>query len=107
MYCVVLNIINSLPFFNDTDCTLGIAVKQYLDEIASNGSTTQSAKQTARQKGQKSWFPQAVDFSASIDVAFNLFDCLEVVVQDLPIDVISKEMKAEWKAVKLWLQERR
>ena len=67
----------SLPFLLDNDCTLGIAVKSYLDELlASETPSSPDVKQLARTKGMREWLPYSIDFSADIDTAFLLWDAV-------------------------------
>ena len=70
---------SSLPFIDDNDCGLGIAVKSYLDDLVSHGDpTSASAKEMAKAKGPGEWFVHSVDVNADIDTAFRLWDAVSL-----------------------------
>ncbi|GAM90607.1 hypothetical protein ANO11243_086520 [Dothideomycetidae sp. 11243] len=99
---------DSLPFIRDVDCALGIAVKHYLDELsAQQDPTSPQSRQAIRDKGRSSWFPHALDFSASLEYAFNLWDALFAAVKELPSNVVTNATKEEWTSVDAWLNDRR
>lgn len=65
-----------LPFINDNDCGLGIAVRTYLDDLPLQGtSITPEARAEVKAKG-KDWFQHSDSFSGNLDMAFKLFDAV-------------------------------
>lgn len=59
------------------DCTLGIAVKSYLDELAALSDPTDAqARDDIRSKSIAGWFPHAVDFVGDLQRAFQLWDAV-------------------------------
>ena len=68
-----------MPFIDDNDCGLGIAVKSYLDELATADSetvVTEALKTEVKRKGQEEWFPHSVDLASDLDKAFRLWDAV-------------------------------
>lgn len=99
---------SSLPFLKDVDCALGIAVKQYLDELsAQQDPKSQKSRDSVRQKNHTSWLPNATNVSEDLDYAFALWDALYVAVQELPAAIVTQALKKEWEEADQWLNERR
>jgi hypothetical protein len=78
------NDICSLPFLNDVDCALGIAVKSYLDELSAQSEpTAEASREAVKTKGANEWFPHATDFKGDLQRAFALWDSVSCVIQDI------------------------
>ncbi|KAG8631972.1 hypothetical protein KVT40_001112 [Elsinoe batatas] len=98
----------SLPYLQDNDCGLGIAVKHYLDELsAAEDPTSKDARATIKDKGRTSWFPHVVDYAESLSYAFSLWDAMYTAVQEAPAELVEASQKEEWKSVDAWLKNRR
>ncbi|KAI9820963.1 MAG: hypothetical protein M1832_003435 [Thelocarpon impressellum] len=94
-----------LPFIDDNDCGLGIAVKSYLDELAAQPDAVSTlAKAQAKAKGAEEWFPHSVDIAGDLDVAFRLWDAVHKGVKAAGAEF--KDQKT-WADVDGWLGERR
>ncbi|KAI9820999.1 MAG: hypothetical protein M1826_000778 [Phylliscum demangeonii] len=94
-----------LPFIDDNDCGLGIAVKSYLDELAAYPDPTSAeAKDTAQAKGATEWFAHSIDMRGDLEIAFRLWDAVYKGVQ-----AAGKEVKSgdRWAEVDEWLRARR
>lgn len=116
-------VITRLPFINDNDCGLGIAVRTYLDDLPLQSDPTSSeARAEVKAKG-KDWFQHSDSFSGNLDMAFKLFDavsphfyrnfsdaCIEFGNQvHKATQSASKEVKEvkTWENAHSWLAERR
>jgi hypothetical protein len=78
------NDICSLPFLNDVDCALGIAVKSYLDELSTQSEpTAEASREAVKTKGANEWFPHATDFHGDLQRAFALWDSVSCVTQNV------------------------
>lgn len=65
-----------LPFIDDNDCGLGIAVRTYLDDLPLQAdSTSPEARADAKAKG-KDWFQHSESFTGNLDLAFKLWDAV-------------------------------
>lgn len=65
-----------LPFINDNDCGLGIAVRTYLDDLPlQNNPTSLEARAEVKSKG-KDWFQHSDSFESNLDRAFKLWDAV-------------------------------
>lgn len=72
----LLNSSPRLPFINDNDCGLGIAVRTYLDDLLhQNNPTSAEARAEVKSKG-KEWFQHSESFTANLDSAFQLWDAV-------------------------------
>ncbi|KAH0547560.1 hypothetical protein FGG08_000285 [Glutinoglossum americanum] len=94
-----------LPFLDDNDCGLGIAMKSYLDELAMNPDpTSEETKSQAKIKGPEEWFPHSVDFAGDLQIAWKLWDAIVGAVR-----VAGREVKEgeKWAEVDSWLAKRR
>ncbi|KKA18633.1 hypothetical protein T310_7403, partial [Rasamsonia emersonii CBS 393.64] len=93
-----------LPFINDNDCGLGIAVRTYLDDLLhQNNPTSAEARAEVKSKG-KEWFQHSESFTANLDSAFQLWDAIYKGTQSA-----GKEFKDAklWEDANKWLAERR
>ena len=76
-----------LPFINDNDCGLGIAVRTYLDDLPLQANLTSPTARTEVKAKGKDWFQHSDSFSGNLDMAFKLWDA----VSDLqPCDSLSQ-----------------
>ncbi len=66
----------SLPFSEENNCALAIAVKTYFDELATKPNPTSvKARDEAKSKGS-TWMDHCIDFVANLDIAFRLWDAV-------------------------------
>jgi hypothetical protein len=66
----------SLPFIDDNDCGLGIAVRTYLDDLPLQAEpTSQEAREEVKAKG-KEWFQHSDSFTHNLERAFKLWDAV-------------------------------
>ncbi|THZ81519.1 hypothetical protein D6C84_06508 [Aureobasidium pullulans] len=98
----------SLPFLNDVDCALGIAVKSYLDELSAQGEpTSETSREAVKIKGANEWFPHAKDFQGDLQRAFALWDSVYAAVAAAPDNLVSNRDKKIWEEADVWLSERK
>lgn len=73
-----------LPFLEENNCLLGLAVKTYFDELATKADPASAPiKEEAKSKGS-SWIAHCIDFADNIDTAFKLWDAVSYFsLQDL------------------------
>lgn len=65
-----------LPFAETNNCTLGVAVKTYFDELAARPDpTAPKTKEDAKAKGV-TWMGYAIDFAGNLDAGFRLWDAV-------------------------------
>jgi len=65
-----------LPFIDDNDCGLGIAVRTYLDDLPLQANpTSPEARAEVKAKG-KEWFQHSESFTGNLDLAFKLWDAV-------------------------------
>ncbi|OJJ37272.1 hypothetical protein ASPWEDRAFT_446958 [Aspergillus wentii DTO 134E9] len=65
-----------LPFIDDHDCGLGIAVRTYLDDLPLQANpTSPEARAEVKTKG-KDWFQHSDSFTGNLDMAFKLWDAV-------------------------------
>ncbi|KAF7590900.1 hypothetical protein BBP40_002262 [Aspergillus hancockii] len=65
-----------LPFIDDNDCGLGIAVRTYLDDLPLQADpTSPEARAEVKSKG-KDWFQHSDSFTGNLDLAFKLWDAV-------------------------------
>ncbi|KAI9718407.1 MAG: hypothetical protein M1812_004128 [Candelaria pacifica] len=94
-----------LPFIDDNDCALGIAVKSYLDELAVyEDPSSAAAKDAVKAKGPADWIPNSVDFVGDLYRAFKLWDAVYAGVKVAGKEVQGGEL---WTEVDQWLAKRR
>ncbi|OQE10366.1 hypothetical protein PENVUL_c004G00644 [Penicillium vulpinum] len=93
-----------LPFIDDNDCGLGIAVRTYLDDLPLQANpTSPEARADVKAKG-KEWFQHSESFIGNLDLAFKLWDAVYAGTQST-----GKEFKEAkfWESANKWLAERR
>ncbi|KAJ5558555.1 XPG N-terminal, partial [Penicillium sp. DV-2018c] len=93
-----------LPFIDDNDCGLGIAVRTYLDDLPLQANpTSPEARSEVKAKG-KEWFQHSESFTGNLDLAFKLWDAVYAGTQSA-----GKEFKEAkfWDEANKWLAERR
>lgn len=67
-----------LPFIDDNDCGLGIAVRTYLDDLPLQADpTSPKARDEVKAKG-KEWFQHSESFTGNLDLAFKLWDAVSL-----------------------------
>lgn len=67
---------SSLPFIDDNDCGLGIAVRTYLDDLPLQPKpTSEEARDEVKSKG-KEWFQHSDSFNGNLERAFKLWDAV-------------------------------
>lgn len=73
--------VNSLPFINDNDCGLGIAVRSYLDDLpTADDPTSPETRAEAKIKGSE-WFQHTLDYPGNLDKAFRLWDAVSLTIR--------------------------
>ncbi|OQE27803.1 hypothetical protein PENSTE_c004G02699 [Penicillium steckii] len=93
-----------LPFIDDNDCGLGIAVRTYLDDLPLQANpTSPEARAEVKSKG-KDWFQHSESFTNNLDLAFKLWDAVYKGTQNAGKEV--KDAKL-WSDANKWLSERR
>ncbi|KAJ5607342.1 hypothetical protein N7537_003961 [Penicillium hordei] len=93
-----------LPFIDDNDCGLGIAVRTYLDDLPLQANpTSPEARADVKAKG-KEWFQHSESFIGNLDLAFKLWDAVYAGTQSTGKEF--KEAKL-WEEANKWLAERR
>jgi hypothetical protein len=96
--------ISRLPFLDDNDCGLGIAVRTYLDDLPlQTNPTSPEARAEVKSKG-KEWFQHSESFTGNLDLAFKLWDAVYKGTQNAGKEV--KDVKL-WNDANAWLSERR
>lgn len=70
----------SLPFLLPSNCGMGIATKQYLDELASLGDFSTNIKEDIFSRAKQDWFPHAKDVKSDLQQVFKLWDKVSSVV---------------------------
>ncbi|RHZ52224.1 MKT1 family protein [Aspergillus thermomutatus] len=93
-----------LPFIDDNDCGLGIAVRTYLDDLPLQADpTSPEARVEVKSKG-KEWFQHSDSFTSNLEKAFKLWDAVYKGTQNT-----GKEFKDVqlWKEANEWLSGRR
>ncbi|KAJ6144472.1 hypothetical protein N7470_008367 [Penicillium chermesinum] len=93
-----------LPFIDDNDCGLGIAVRTYLDDLPLQANpTSPEARAEVKSKG-KEWFQHSESFTGNLDLAFKLWDSVYKGTQHAGKEI--KDAKL-WDDANKWLSERR
>lgn len=102
---------SSLPLLLPIDCSLGIAMRFYLDGLAEShpsDPTGAEAKENVKAKGTNLWIPNALDFAGDLERAFGLWDALCAGLKVAGEEGLSTgKSKEEWEAVDDWVQGRR
>jgi len=93
----------SLPFINDPDVAMGIAVKTLLDEVPAS----EPAKERAQRKKDfpARYVPYATHFEEDLDIAVKFFGALHAAVKSLDKEVSAAD-KAVWDRASKWLEAR-
>lgn len=68
----------SLPFADDTDCGLGIAVRTYLDELAGHPDSTSPKVRSDMKARSKGYFSYIDSMDENLDLAFKLWDAVRI-----------------------------
>ncbi|QGA18185.1 hypothetical protein EYB26_005869 [Talaromyces marneffei] len=93
-----------LPFVNDNDCGLGIAVRTYLDDLLYQPeSSSPKTREEVRAKG-KEWFQHSESFEDNLDAAFTLWDAVYAASQNAPKDFKTAKV---WEDANKWLASHR
>lgn len=92
-----------LPFLNDTDVALGIAVKTLLDDI--NPNETPEQKATKKQEFPGTFVPYATHFFEDLEIACDFFNALHAGVKTL--NEVSSADRSAWDKAAVYLQLRR
>ncbi|KAJ6113118.1 XPG N-terminal [Penicillium capsulatum] len=110
-----------LPFIDDNDCGLGIAVRTYLDDLPLQANpTSPEARSEVKSKG-KEWFQHSESFNGNLELAFKLWDAVSasLILPMSPANsgiqvykgtqTAGKEIKDSklWEDANEWLSERR
>jgi len=94
----------SLPFIDDNDCGLGIAVRTYLDDLPQQSEpTSPKVREEVKSKG-KEWFQHSNGFSGNLDTAFRLWDAVYHGTQNAGKEFGDAKL---WVEANKWLQDRR
>ncbi|KAJ5101805.1 hypothetical protein NUU61_004027 [Penicillium alfredii] len=93
-----------LPFIDDNDCGLGIAVRTYLDDLPLQANPTSPEARTEVKAKGKEWFQHSESFTGNLDQAFKLWDAVYKSTQNAGQEF--KEAKL-WEDANKWLLERR
>lgn len=97
-------IFSRLPFIDDNDCGLGIAVRTYLDDLPLQANpTSPEARAEVKSKG-KEWFQHSESFTNNLDLAFKLWDAVYKGTQNAGKEVKDSKL---WSDANKWLSERR
>lgn len=95
----MLTRLTRLPFLNDPDVALGIAVKTYFDDISPTDTPEQ--KTAKKQEFPGKYLPYALRFSEDLDICCAFFDAIFAGVQTLGPKEVPPSERAAWdKAVK-------
>ncbi|OGE58286.1 hypothetical protein PENARI_c001G05534 [Penicillium arizonense] len=93
-----------LPFIDDNDCGLGIAVRTYLDDLPLQANpTSPEARADVKAKG-KEWFQHSESFTGNLDLAFKLWDAVYKGAHNAGKDFADVKF---WDDANKWLSERR
>lgn len=93
-----------LPFIDDNDCGLGIAVRTYLDDLLhQTNPTSPETRAEVKAKG-KEWFQHSESFAGSLDIAFRLWDAVYKGTQSTGREFNDTKL---WDGANKWLAERR
>ncbi|KAI9733347.1 MAG: hypothetical protein M1834_003431 [Cirrosporium novae-zelandiae] len=93
-----------LPFLDENNCLMGIAVRAYLDDLAGSETPTLPASKQVSIGKCKEWFQFANDISSSLNTAFRLWDAVCKSCETIGNE--SKE-EGEWTQANKWLANRR
>ena len=92
-----------MPFIDDNDCGLGIAVRTYLDDLTNyDDMPMEEAVEKVKAKG-RTWFQHGHSFAGNLDKAFKLWDAVYTASQNAGRDVKDSKLFAganEWLSVR-------
>lgn len=71
-------LIPRLPFMDDNDCGMGIAVRTYLDDLPLQADPTSPDARTEVKGKGKDWFQHSESFTSNLDTAFKLWDAVSL-----------------------------
>lgn len=97
-------IFTRLPFLNDPDVALGIAVKTLLDDIRPEETAEQ--KETKKKEFPGTYVPYATHFFEDLEIACDFFNALHAGVKTLKNEVSAADRSA-WDKAAVYLQLRR
>ncbi|KAI1390972.1 temperature dependent protein affecting M2 dsRNA replication-domain-containing protein [Hypoxylon trugodes] len=100
-----LEIGQKLPFLNDTDVALGIAIKTLLDDIHPQESEVERNKKKASFPG--TFVPYATHFFEDMGIAFDFFDAIHAGVKTLKTSNDISVDKDAWEKAAAYLKLRR
>jgi hypothetical protein len=86
---------NRLPFIDDNDCGLGIAVRTYLDDLPLQADPLSAeARAEVKSKG-KEWFQHSDSFTGNLDMAFKLWDAVSFLLlgQSTEADLVCRSTR--------------
>ncbi|THC98151.1 hypothetical protein EYZ11_002375 [Aspergillus tanneri] len=93
-----------LPFIDDNDCGLGIAMRTYLDDLPlQSNPTSPEARAEVKSKG-KDWFQHSESFTSNLDMAFKLWDAVYKGTQNADKEFKDGQLFEEANS---WLADRR
>ncbi|KAM5473767.1 hypothetical protein MferCBS49748_000731 [Microsporum ferrugineum] len=95
----------SLPFIDDNDCGLAIAVRTYLDDLPQEPEPTPKAVRDEVKAKGKEWFQHSHSFSENLDMSFHLWDAVYKAVQ-MTEEEPGVDSKI-WDEANKWLSSRR
>lgn len=101
----MLTIAHRLPFIDDPDVALGIAVKTYFDDILP--TYTQKEKEDKKKEFPKTYLPYAVNFAGDLEIACSFFDAIHAGVKTLDDQEMTPKQRKEWDDAAKYLKNRR
>jgi hypothetical protein len=69
-----------MPFIEDNDCGLGIAVRTYLDDVPHEADELSPESCAAIKSKGKEWFQHSEDFTENLETAFTLWDAVSAMI---------------------------
>ncbi|KAB5575821.1 nuclease-like protein [Coniochaeta sp. 2T2.1] len=96
-----------LPFVDDPDVALGIAVKTYFDDVNNKPGQTKAEKDQLKAGFANVYLPMSDDFQGDLEIACAFFDALYAGVQTLDAEEMPRQKRAEWDAAAAFLAARR
>lgn len=103
--CDQANTVTRLPFIEDPDVALGIAVKTYFDDILP--SYTRAEKEAKKKEFPDTYLPYAVNFPGDLDIACSFFGAIHEGVKTLDAGVITTKQRQDWDDAAKYLEARR
>lgn len=101
-----MDIALTLPFFEEDNCGLGVAVLQYLDELSSRPEPTSETTRNEMKNRGPEWMKYC-DFELSLQHGFQLWDAVYSGIKQA--EVLGEEVKEVkmWEEIDQWLSQRR